>query len=310
MSSSCSDCFSDLICDEDVGILSGVSLDKFQDLEFPDYQESITVFMEEESYSIPISQSESVNASARQESIAWILKVQAFYSFEALTAYLAVNYMDRFLASRSLPQANGWPMQLLSIACLSLAAKMEEPLVPSLVDLQVEGTKYIFVPQTVRRMELLVLTTLDWRLRSITPFTFFHFFASKVDPSSNYIGFLISRATRIILTTIQEISVLHYMPSSVAVASILHAATEIPSLSVITPENAASWCQGLRKDRIIGCYQLMGKLVMVGQKQRRPPKVLPQHRVMTHTELDSGDSSSFSSSKRRKLNNYGHNDNP
>lgn len=34
-------------------------------------------------------------------------------------------------------QENGWPMQLLSVACLSLAAKMEEPLVPSLLDLQV-----------------------------------------------------------------------------------------------------------------------------------------------------------------------------
>lgn len=32
---------------------------------------------------------------------------------------------------------NGWPLQLLSVACLSLAAKMEEPLVPSLLDLQV-----------------------------------------------------------------------------------------------------------------------------------------------------------------------------
>lgn len=32
---------------------------------------------------------------------------------------------------------NGWPLQLLSVACLSLAAKMEEPLVPSLLDIQV-----------------------------------------------------------------------------------------------------------------------------------------------------------------------------
>lgn len=32
---------------------------------------------------------------------------------------------------------NGWPLQLLTVACLSLAAKMEEPLVPSLLDLQV-----------------------------------------------------------------------------------------------------------------------------------------------------------------------------
>lgn len=40
-----------------------------------------------------------------------------------------------------LQQTNGWPLQLLSVACLSLAAKMEETLVPSLLDLQV----YIFL---------------------------------------------------------------------------------------------------------------------------------------------------------------------
>jgi len=34
-------------------------------------------------------------------------------------------------------ESNGWPLQLLSVACLSLAAKMEEPLVPSLLDFQV-----------------------------------------------------------------------------------------------------------------------------------------------------------------------------
>jgi cyclin D1/2/4, plant len=34
-------------------------------------------------------------------------------------------------------QADRWALQLLSVACLSLAAKMEETLVPSLLDLQV-----------------------------------------------------------------------------------------------------------------------------------------------------------------------------
>lgn len=34
-------------------------------------------------------------------------------------------------------------MQLLSVACLSLAAKMEEPLVPSLLGLQVNVTHFV-----------------------------------------------------------------------------------------------------------------------------------------------------------------------
>ncbi|PIA40380.1 hypothetical protein AQUCO_02500226v1 [Aquilegia coerulea] len=318
MSSSYSDCFSDLICDEDADVLlTEKSPGYFEEFEFPDdIDESIAGFVEGEGDYVPRFdyparfQSQSLDASARQESIAWILKVQAFYQFQPLTAYLSVNYMDRFLASRGLPEAKGWPLQLLSIACLSLAAKMEEPLVPSLVDLQVEGTKFIFEPRTICRMELLVLTALDWRLRSITPFTFIDYFASKIDSSGSCIGFLISRATQVILNAIQGINFLDYSPSSVAVASIIHAGKELPNLCLVTPGNAVAWCQGLSKDRIMECYQLMQEVV-VGQKQRKPPKVLPQHRVMTHTDFDSGDSSSSSSSfsnKRRKLNNY-NNDN-
>ncbi|KAF5200671.1 Cyclin-d1-1 [Thalictrum thalictroides] len=315
MSSSYSDCFSDLICDEDVDVLTKESPEYFQEFEFPDeIEESIARFVEGEGDYVPRFdypsrfESHLLDASARQQSVAWILKVQAFYRFQPLTAYLSVNYMDRFLASHGLPDAKGWPLQLLSIACLSLAAKMEEPLVPSLVDLQVEGTKFIFEPRTICRMELLVLTALDWRLRSITPFTFIDYFASKIDSSGSCIGFLISRATEVILNTIRGINFLDYSPSSVAVASIIHAAKELPNLSIVTPGNAVAWCQGLSKDRIMECSQLMQEVV-VGQKLRKPPKVkvLPQHRVMTHTDFDSGDSSSSSSSfssKRRKLNNY------
>ena len=52
-------------------------------------------------------------------------------------------------------------------------------------------------------MELLVLGVLDWRLRSITPFSFIAFFAYKLDSSGSLIGYLISRATQIILSNIQ-----------------------------------------------------------------------------------------------------------
>lgn len=52
-------------------------------------------------------------------------------------------------------------------------------------------------------MEFLVLGVLDWRLRSITPFSFIGFFAYKLDSSGSLIGFLISRATQIILSNIQ-----------------------------------------------------------------------------------------------------------
>ncbi|TKY58596.1 Cyclin-D1-1 protein [Spatholobus suberectus] len=321
MSVSCISDF-DLLCGEETsGILSGESpecssnLDSYPPPPSPpstteDY--SITSFIEHERNFVPgfeylaRFQSRSLDADARGESVAWILKVHAYYGFQPLTAYLAVNYMDRFLDSRRLPQTNGWPLQLLSVACLSLAAKMEESLVPPLLDLQIEGAKYIFEPRTIRRMELLVLGVLDWRLRSITPLCFLAFFACKIDSTATFTGLLISRATEIIVSNIQEASFLAYRPSCIAAAAILTAANEIPNWSVVKPEHAESWCEGLRKEKIIGCYQLMQELV-INNNRRKPPKVLPQLRVTTRTRMRSSVSSSSSASsfslscKRRKM---------
>ncbi|KAK9276787.1 hypothetical protein L1049_006323 [Liquidambar formosana] len=312
MSVSYSDCLSDLLCGEDSGILSGESPECSSDLESPAHiEESIAGFIEEERNFVPgfdylaRFQSQSLDASAREDSVAWILKVQSYYGFQPLTAYLSVNYLDRFLYSRRLPQTKGWPLQLLSVACLSLAAKMEEPLVPSLLDLQVEGAKFIFEPRTIRRMEFLVLSVLDWRLRSITPFSFIGFFAYKLDSTGTYIGVLISRATEIIFSNIQEASFLEYWPSCIAAAAVLCAANDIPKFSLVNPEHAESWSDGLCKEKIIGCYRLMQQTV-IDNRRRKPPKVLPQLRVTTRASMRSGDSSSSSSSssyKRRKLNN-------
>ncbi|CAL5338364.1 unnamed protein product [Camellia sinensis] len=234
--------------------------------------------------------------------------VQAYYGFQPLTAYLSVNYLDRFMYSRRLPQTNGWPLQLLSVACLSLAAKMEELLVPSLLDLQVEGAKYIFEPRTIRQMELLVLGVLDWKLRSITPFSFVSYFACKLDSTGTFSGLLKSRATQIILSYIQEASFLEYWPSCIAAAAILCAAHEIPNSALVNPAHAESWCEGLSKvkEKINSCYQLMQEAA-VDNRRRKPPKVLPQLQVMTQATTGSSDSSSSSSTpssyKRRKLNN-------
>ncbi|GAU49907.1 hypothetical protein TSUD_238810 [Trifolium subterraneum] len=232
---------SDLLCGEETSsILSSDSpTDCFSDVDSspPPEDEFIAGLIEDERKFVlgfdyfSKLQSRSLDSTARDESIAWILKVQAYYGFQPLTAYLAVNYMDRFLNNRRLPQTNGWPLQLLSVACLSLAAKLEETLVPSLLDLQVEGAKYLFESKTIRRMELLVLSILDWRLRSVTPFSFLSFFACKLDTTGTFTGFLISHASQIILSNIQEASFLAYWPSCIAAAAILHAANEIPNWS-------------------------------------------------------------------------------
>lgn len=317
MSLSCSDCFSDLLCGEasnSITFSGGGDYSPEYSSDFdsrrPEDEESIAGLLEDErdlariSSCRPIDQ--PIDASVRAEFVAWILKVQRYYGFQPLTGYLSVNYFDRFLFCHQLPKMNGWPLQLLSVACLSLAAKMEERLVPSLLDLQVEGAKHIFEPRTIQRMELLVLRVLDWRLRSISPFCYLPFFALKIDPSGIYTEFLATRAKEIIFSTIQETSFLECRPSCIAAATILCAANDLPKFSLITAQHAESWCDGLHKDEILSCRQLIqhDTLKITPKKQA---KVFPQLRLTYRASITTSDSLSSSSSsspfKRRKLSN-------
>ena len=73
----------------------------------------------------------------RENALGWIFRVKGYYGFSSLTALLAVNYFDRFITSRKFQTDKPWMSQLTAVACLSLAAKVEEIRVPLLLDLQV-----------------------------------------------------------------------------------------------------------------------------------------------------------------------------
>ncbi|BAS96960.1 cyclin-D1-1 [Oryza sativa Japonica Group] len=238
----------------------------------------------------------AVHRPGWSESVSWILKVRSVHGFQPATAYLAVSYMDRFMSSRSLPD-HGWASQLLCVACLSLAAKMEESSAPPLLDLQIEGTRFIFEPRTIQRMELIVLVELDWRLRSVTPFAFVDFFACKVGSSGRSSRILALRACQIILSAIHELEFLNHCASSMAAAAVLFAVNESPAAmshrSSVSSESAASWCIGLTEERISSCYQLLQRaLNATARKRKRHPMILAACSSVT---------SSSSRSKRRKL---------
>lgn len=74
---------------------------------------------------------------ARNDAVDWILSVNTYFSFSALTSLLAVDYLDRFLFNFHFQKDKPWMTQLAAVACLSLAAKVEETDVPLLLDLQV-----------------------------------------------------------------------------------------------------------------------------------------------------------------------------
>ncbi|XP_058186385.1 cyclin-D4-1-like [Rhododendron vialii] len=163
--------------------------------------------------------------TARCNAINWMLKVHAYHNLRQETAYLSVNYLDCFICSRTLPEGKRWQWQLLSVACLSLAAKlMEETRVP-LADLQVlEQPEFMFKPKTVQRMELLVMANLTWRLRIVTPFDFVDYFIRKVQRPDAHVDQLccVSAAVSdLILRTCQVIDFQDHRPSAIAAAAVL-----------------------------------------------------------------------------------------
>lgn len=158
-----------------------------------------------------------------------LIQTRAIFGFRFQTAYLSMTYFDRFLSSRSidvryfyfksvakfqfntwflllisfiifLQSEKSWAVKLLSVACLSLAAKMEEVKTPALSEFQMEECN--FESKIIQRMELLVLNTLQWRMLSITPFSFIQYFIirfCKESPPRH----VVSKTARFILAVVR-----------------------------------------------------------------------------------------------------------
>ncbi|KAI3758313.1 hypothetical protein L6452_05872 [Arctium lappa] len=232
---------------------------------------------------------------ARQEAVDWITKVHAHFKFGPLSVYLSINYLDRFLAVYELPPAKAWMMQLLAVACLSLAVKMEETELPLILDLQLGGSRFVFEAKTIQKMELLVLTTLKWRMQAVTPFSFIHDFLGEVNDGQPTSKSLILRSTQLILCTIKEIQFLEFRPSEIAaaVATYVVGSTQISSL--------------VQKDRVLKCVELLKggctMSLMSGTMPKSPIGVLEAACFSYKTDdSDSAVGSCVNSAKRRRLN--------
>lgn len=210
---------------------------------------------------------------ARQEVVDWIIKVHAHFNFGPLCLYFSISYLDRFLSAYELP-SKAWMMQLLAVACVSLASKMEETEVPSCLDLQIAESKFIFEGRTIQRMELLVLSTLKWRMQSVTPFSFVHNFLKKImDTDQISSRPSISRVTQLILGTTKGIDFLEYKPSEVAAAVAIFAAGEIQAVD--TEKAISALIQHVEKEKVVKCMELINELSSFGEFMKAPSTTAP-----------------------------------
>ncbi|KAJ9567552.1 hypothetical protein OSB04_003518 [Centaurea solstitialis] len=235
---------------------------------------------------------------AREQAVNWIRKVHSHFNFGPLCAYLSINYLDRFLAVYEFPKDKAWMMQLLAVACLSLASKMEETEVPLILDLQVCEARFVFEAKTIQKMELLVLTTLKWRMQTVTPFSFIDAFIGKLDCHHPISRSSILRATQLILCLINGIDFLEFRPSEIAAGV---------AISVVGQTQISSLLKHVQKERVLKCVELVNEL-SGGCNKSIKSGTLPQSPicVLEAASLsynNSDDSTSSNASKRRRLNN-------
>lgn len=68
-----------------------------------------------------------------------------------------------------------------------------------------EGSKYVFEPfeaKTIQRMEILVLSTLKWKMNPVTPLSFLDYFTRRFGLKDYIFGEFLKRCERIILCVI------------------------------------------------------------------------------------------------------------
>ncbi|KAL2499637.1 Cyclin-D3-2 [Abeliophyllum distichum] len=204
---------------------------------------------------------------ARKEAIKWMLKVIAHYGFTAMTAVLSSNYYDRFITSLCFQKDKPWMSQLAAVACLSLAAKVEETQVPLLLDLQVEESKYVFEAKTIQRMELLVLSTLNWKMNPVTPISFFDHSLRRFGLMTNLQWKFMRTCESFLLSIITDHRLVHYLPSVIAGATMIYAIREIEPCNAMKYENQLMNALRISEESIHECCKLIRE-VMDGDENK------------------------------------------
>ncbi|CAA2997589.1 G1 S-specific cyclin D [Olea europaea subsp. europaea] len=196
-------------------------------------------------------------ANARSEAVEWMLKVTVYYSFSAVTAVLAVNYLDRFLYSFQSHKEKPWMTQLAAVACLSLAAKVDETQVPLLLDLQVEEPKYVFEAKTIQRMEMLVLSTLEWKMNPVTPLSFLDYIARRLGFKRHLCRRFLKKCECLLLSLISDCRFICYLPSALATAVMLYVISSVEPCIGVEYQYQLLGILGIKKEKVEDCCRLI-----------------------------------------------------
>ncbi|CAL0300341.1 unnamed protein product [Lupinus luteus] len=216
--------------------------------------EQDTFYSKNHNNNVNMGLDDSALCVARREAVEWMLKVNVHYGFSVLTATLAVTYLDRFISTFHFQREKPWMIQLVAVTCISLAAKVEETQVPLLLDLQVQDTKYVFEAKTIQRMELLVLSTLKWKMHPVTPLSFLDHIIRRLGLKTNLHWEFLRRSEHLILSVLLDSRFVGCLPSVLATATMLHVIDQIEHKYGVEYENQLLSVLKISKEKVDECY--------------------------------------------------------
>lgn len=136
---------------------------------------------------------------------------------------------------------------------------MEETIAVLPIDFQVNeevfDANYEFGSKNIKMMELLVLDTLKWRMRAVTPFSFMRYFLDKFNEGKAPTYTIASRCAELIVNTVKDSRFVSFRPSEIAATMVLSTLAENHATRF---NNALAASEiPVNKDMIVRCYELM-----------------------------------------------------
>uniref|UniRef100_A0A453L0P5 Cyclin C-terminal domain-containing protein n=1 Tax=Aegilops tauschii subsp. strangulata TaxID=200361 RepID=A0A453L0P5_AEGTS len=111
--------------------------------------------------------------------------------------------------------------------------------------------RYVFEAKTIQRMELLVLSTLKWRMQAVTPFSYLDYFLHQLSGGNAPSRQAVREATELILCISRGTSCLEFRPSEIAATV---------AAAVAGEEHTAhkpACCTHVDKERVLSCHEAM-----------------------------------------------------
>jgi len=171
----------------------------------------------------------SLNGRMRGILVDWLVQVHLRFHLLQETLYLTVAIIDRFLQVEEVSRNR---LQLVGVSAMLVASKYEEMYAPEIGDF-VYITDNAYSKAEIRKMERLILTTLNFSLGKPLPLHFLrrNSKAGEVDATKHTL------AKYLMELTIVDYDFVHHPPSEIAAASLC--------LAMKTLDQASTWSDTL-----------------------------------------------------------------